>query len=112
MTTKFAAVTLKALAADPTIPQETKDALASLITMGNVAVAPPAGTMRRVKPAPRTFKTRAEIKAGNGYACSVAGKGKCKRTDIRTAGRATKHARTQGELQQFGHSADKAPLPK
>jgi hypothetical protein len=106
MTTKFAAVTLKALAADPTIPQETKDALASLITMGNVSVAPPAA------PAPRTFKTRAEIKAGNGYACSVVGKGKCKRTDIRTAGRATKHARTQGELQQFGHSADKAPLPK
>lgn len=68
----FAAVTLKALAADPTIPQETKDALASLITMGNTTVAAPAPV--------RTFATKAERAAGNGFACP-----KCARVDLRVA---------------------------
>jgi len=59
---------------------------------------------------PRTFKTKAEIKAGNGFPCAASPS--CNRTDIRTADRATRHATTQPELQQFGHSPDKMPLPK
>ena len=56
------------------------------------------------------YKTKADIKAGNGYPCTAVPP--CKRTDLRTAKNAAVHATTQKELADLGHSPDKAPLPK
>lgn len=50
--------------------------------------------------APRTFYTKAEIRAGGGFPCSVVPA--CDKR-LSTLNRASRHALTYEELQEFGH---------
>lgn len=55
------------------------------------------------------FFSKADIAAGTGYPCTATPP--CSRL-LQSEARASRHATTQAELAEFGHSADKAPLPK
>jgi len=52
-------------------------------------------------PVERTFKTKAQIAAGDGYPCTAVVP--CSRTDLRTPARAASHAGNRDELQLVGH---------
>jgi len=51
----------------------------------------------------RTIKSRAEIKAGNGFPCTASTP--CSRRDLKTAIRASEHVTTNADLQLRGHIA-------